>query len=78
MILLLSEFKKKCHVLVRHPSLGLSSFFAIRRGPLSGLTSLQGLSQDLSCLSFGQVVSLKPVRTGKKFYEDFPILTFGG
>ena len=39
----------------------------------------QGLSQDLSCLSFGQVDYQKtPVRTGEDFYEDFSILTFGG
>ena len=38
----------------------------------------QGLSQDPSYLSFGQVDSLKPpVWTGKNFYDDFSILTFG-
>ena len=38
----------------------------------------QGLSQDPSYLSFGQVFSLEPpVRTGKNFYDDFSILTFG-
>ena len=42
-------------------------------------TSLQGLRQDPSYLSFGQVVSQKPpVWTGKNFNEDFSIMTFGG
>ena len=40
----------------------------------------QGLSQDPSYLSFGQVLSKKktPVWTGKNFYDDFSILTFLG
>ena len=46
-----------------------------------GLTQfmlIQGLSQDPSYLSLGQVVSKKPpVLTGKHFYGDFSILTFG-
>ena len=38
----------------------------------------QGLSQDPSYLSFGQVVFLKPpVWTGKIFYDDSSILTLG-
>ena len=38
----------------------------------------QGLSQDLSYLSFGQVVSYKPpVWTGNNFHDDFSILTYG-
>ena len=39
----------------------------------------QGLSQDPSCLSFGQAVSRKsPFWTGKTFQKEFSILTFWG
>ena len=42
--------------------------------------SKQGLSQDLSSLSFGQAVSWKtpPFWTGNNFYGEFFNLTFWG
>ena len=45
------------------------------QSPAEGEGYIQGLGQDPSYLSFGQVVSWKPpVWTGKNFYEDFLIL----